>query len=115
YQPIEERGRRPMVELGVSEGFTYTGDAAAEGGEEVSNMKLNDVRLEVDGADRVSTLDDIEADGESLTAVAKGTNLQGGQEDAANLVAYPGGESPMSAPECRVEGDDICWTPEAAE
>ncbi len=115
YQPIEERGSRPMLALGVSEGFTYTWDASADEGEKVSNMRLNDVPLEMDETYRVSTLNFLQEGGDSFTAFTEGTNLQGGPEDLANLVAYLGAESPMSAPECRVEGDDICWTPGADE
>lgn len=107
YQPIEERGSRPMLALGVSEGFTYTWDDSQAEGERVSNMQLDGVDLELDATYRVATLNFLQEGGDSFTAFTNGTNLEGGPEDLANLVDYLGANEGIGAPECRVEG--LCW------
>ena len=45
YQPVAARGSRPMLALGVSDGFTYTWDATQPQGSRVvpGSMKLNGV------------------------------------------------------------------------
>lgn len=109
YQPIEDRGSRPMLALGVSEGFTYTWDEEAPEGERVSDMQLDGVGLEMDETYRVATLNFLQEGGDSFTAFTEGTNLQGGPEDLGNLVDYLGANEGLTAPDCRVEG--LCWVP----
>ncbi|QDO87189.1 hypothetical protein FNH13_01670 [Ornithinimicrobium ciconiae] len=98
---------RPVLALGVSEGFSYTWDAAAPAGERVSNMTLSGVPLEDGETYRVSTLSFLQEGGDNFTAFTDGTNLQGGPEDLANLVDYLGANEGLTAPECRVVG--LCW------
>ncbi|MGD8149998.1 cell wall-binding repeat-containing protein [Ornithinimicrobium sp. Y1694] len=102
-QYISSRGR-PMLALGVSEGFTYTWDADAPEGEKVSNMQLNGVALEMDATYKVSTLNFLQEGGDMFTAFRNGTNLVGGPEDLAAFVSYLQANPGLTAPEDRVEG-----------
>lgn len=104
FQPIPARGSRPMLALGVSDGFTYTWDATQPQGSRVSDMALNGTPLTMDGSYRVSTLSFLQEGGDSFTAFSNGTNLQGGPEDLANLVAFLGANPDLTAPESRVDG-----------
>ncbi|HET7328840.1 MAG TPA: bifunctional metallophosphatase/5'-nucleotidase, partial [Nocardioidaceae bacterium] len=58
YQPIDARGSRPMLALGVSEGFSYTWDSSKPQGERVvpGSMELNGQPIVADQTYRVSTL-----------------------------------------------------------
>ncbi|WP_161958565.1 cell wall-binding repeat-containing protein [Ornithinimicrobium cavernae] len=105
YQPTNpDRGSRPMLALGVSEGFSYTWDASKPEGERASNMTLDGAPLELDATYRVSTLNFLQEGGDSFTAFTEGTNLTGGPEDLANLVEFLGAHPGLTAPEDRVEG-----------
>lgn len=104
YQPIPERGSRPMLALGVSEGFTYTWDDTQPQGERVSNMALNGEPIDPAGTYRVSTLNFLQEGGDSFTTFTEGTNLMGGPEDLAALVQYLGDNPGLTAPGDRVEG-----------
>ncbi len=97
------RGRQQLA-LGVSEGFTYSWDGDAAQGSKVSGMELNGVPLEDDATYRVSTLNFLAEGGDSFTAFTNGTNLLGGPGDFQNLVDFMGDNSPLEAPEDRVEG-----------
>lgn len=99
-----EGSSRPVLALGVSEGFSYDWDKTADRGERVSNMALNGVPLEMDETYRVSTLSFLQEGGDNFTAFTAGTNLQGGPEDLANLVTYLGDNPDLTAPEDRVNG-----------
>ncbi|USQ80205.1 cell wall-binding repeat-containing protein [Ornithinimicrobium faecis] len=110
-QTQPEGSSRPILALGVSEGFSYTWDGDAPAGEQASNLTLNGVPLEMDPESdvtyRVATLSFLQEGGDNFTAFTDGTNLQGGPEDLANLVDYLGDNEGLTAPECRVEG--LCW------
>ncbi|WP_256842312.1 cell wall-binding repeat-containing protein [Ornithinimicrobium cryptoxanthini] len=95
---------RPVLALGVSEGFSYTWDGTAAAGDRVSDMALNGVPLEMGETYRVSTLSFLQEGGDNFTAFTNGTNLQGGPEDLANLVAYFAAHPGLTAPGDRVAG-----------
>ncbi|AXH96924.1 cell wall-binding repeat-containing protein [Ornithinimicrobium avium] len=104
YQPVESRGSRPMLALGVSEGFSYTWDATQPQGSRVSNMALDGTPLDPATTYRVSTLNFLQEGGDLFTAFTEGTNLMGGPEDLAALVQYLNDNPGLTAPEDRVEG-----------
>ena len=58
YQPIPARGSRPMLALGVSEGFTYEWDATQPQGSRVvpGSMMLNGTPIDLAETYRVGTL-----------------------------------------------------------
>jgi 5'-nucleotidase len=99
-------GGRNALGLGVSEGFTYTWDAAAPEGSKVvaGSMKLNDVPLDLAATYRVGTINFLANGGDSFSAFTGGTNVLGGNEDLANLVAYFGANPGVTAPADRVTG-----------
>ena len=103
-QYIPEGRSRQYLALGVSEGFSYTWDDTQPQGSKVSGMELNGVPLTMDGEYRVSTLNFLADGGDQFSAFTLGTDLTGGPEDLANLVAYLQAESPVSAPGDRVDG-----------
>jgi 5'-nucleotidase len=104
YQPDADRA--DMLALGVSEGFTYTWDASKPEGERVvaGSMMLDGVPIDADATYRVATLNFLQEGGDGFTVFTEGTNLTGGPEDLANLVAFVQAESPLTAPEDRVSG-----------
>ncbi|MGI8949084.1 MAG: cell wall-binding repeat-containing protein [Ornithinimicrobium sp.] len=95
---------RQQLALGVSEGFSYTWDAAAAQGSKVSGMELNGVPLDLGATYRVSTLNFLQEGGDDFTAFTRGTNLLGGPEDLANLVEYLQNNPGLTAPADRVDG-----------
>ena len=80
-----------MLALGVSDGFTYTWDATQPAGSP-GRPGLDDAQRHADRRDRrpyrVGTLNFLADGGDLFTAFKAGTNLLGGSEDLANLVAY---------------------------
>ncbi len=120
YQRISARGSRPMLSLGVSNGFTYNWvwegatpapntqpTTATTGGHvEPGSMALNGVALVPGQTYRVGTLNFLADGGDSFTAFKAGTNRLGGPEDLANLVAYleANKESGLNAPASRING-----------
>ncbi|MGB3685146.1 MAG: cell wall-binding repeat-containing protein [Ornithinimicrobium sp.] len=103
-QQFDPDRSRPQLALGVSEGFSYTWNAAAAQGSKVSGMTLDGVPLEPDATYRVSTLNFLAEGGDSFTAFTNGTKLLGGPEDLQNLVDYMGENSPLNAPANRIDG-----------
>ncbi|MFB9731984.1 bifunctional metallophosphatase/5'-nucleotidase [Ornithinimicrobium kibberense] len=103
YQPIDDRGTRPMLALGVSEGFSYTWNpdtmSVVEG-----SMYLHGEPIDLDATYRVGTLNFLAEGGDSFTAFTEGTLVAGGPEDLANLVAYLEAHPDLEAPEDRVNG-----------
>ncbi|HYN66863.1 MAG TPA: bifunctional metallophosphatase/5'-nucleotidase [Ornithinibacter sp.] len=99
-------GGRNALALGVSQGFTYTWDAAAAEGSKVvpGSMKLNNVAIDLAATYRVGTINFLANGGDSFTAFTAGTNVLGGNEDLANLVAYFGANPGLRAPADRVTG-----------
>jgi 5'-nucleotidase len=106
YQPIASRGSRPMLALGVSEGFTYEWDASQPQGSRVVNgsMMLNGQPIDLNATYRVGTLSFLAQGGDAFTAFTEGTNLLGGPEDLANLVDYFEAHPNLTAPDSRVAG-----------
>jgi 5'-nucleotidase len=115
YQAIDARGSRPMLSLGVSEGFTY--DWAWDGTAPAPNtqptvsghvvqgsMKLDGVPIDPNKTYRVATLNFLADGGDSFTAFTEGTNRLGGAEDLANLVDFLGAHQGLKAPADRVNG-----------
>ncbi|MDO5740434.1 MAG: bifunctional metallophosphatase/5'-nucleotidase [Ornithinimicrobium sp.] len=99
YNPSKEK----QLALGVSEGFSYAWDDATHS-VVPGSMTLDGVPVEAGQTYRVSTLSFLAEGGDGFTAFTGGTNLVGGPEDLANLVAYIKATSPLSAPEDRVSG-----------
>jgi len=106
YQPIPARGSRPMLALGVSEGFSYTWDADRPQGERVvpGSMTLNGTPIDPAATYRVSTLNFLAEGGDSFTAFTEGTDVLGGAEDLANLVDFLEAHPGLTPPEDRVSG-----------
>ncbi|KGN34251.1 5'-nucleotidase [Knoellia sinensis KCTC 19936] len=106
YQPVAQRGSRPMLALGVSEGFTYEWDASQPQGSRVVNgsMVLNGTPISPTQTYRVATLNFLADGGDLFTAFTQGTNRVGGPEDLANLVAYFQANPGLTAPASRVGG-----------
>lgn len=94
---------RVMLALGVSEGFTYEWSTATNS-VVPGSMELNGVAISPTESYRVGTLSFLAEGGDGFTAFTEGTDLTGGPEDLANLVAYIKATSPLTAPEDRVEG-----------
>jgi 5'-nucleotidase len=99
-------GGRDALGLGVSEGFSYTWDASQPAGSRVvpGSMKLNGVTMDMNATYRVSTLNFLANGGDSFTAFSAGTNIVGGAEDLANLVAFFEANPGLTAPADRVSG-----------
>jgi 5'-nucleotidase len=115
YQPISDRGSRPMLSLGVSQGFTYDwqwdGPAPAPNTQPTvpghvvpGSMKLNGVPLVAGQTYRVSTLNFLLEGGDSFTAFTAGTNKVGGPEDLENLADYFTAHPGLTPPAGRVGG-----------
>jgi 5'-nucleotidase len=104
-QYVATRGRKYLA-LGVSEGFSYTFDDSRDPGDKVlaSSMTLNGTPMSLGATYRVSTLNFLANGGDSFTAFKAGTNLLGGAEDLANLVAYFEATPGLKAPADRVAG-----------
>ena len=115
YQAISDRGSRPMLSLGVSEGFTYDwqwdGPAPAPntqpkvpGHVVPGSMELNGVPLVAGQTYRVSTLNFLVEGGDSFTTFKAGTNKVGGPEDLENLADYFTAHPGLTPPADRVGG-----------
>lgn len=94
---------RVMLALGVSEGFTYEWDPTSHS-VVPGSMALDGVPIDPAASYRVATLSFLAEGGDGFTAFTEGTDLTGGPEDLANLVAYIQEHSPLTAPEDRVTG-----------
>jgi 5'-nucleotidase len=117
-QRIPARSSRPMLSLGVSDGFTYDWawdgavpaknsqpTAATTGGHVVpGSMKLDGVPLEPTKTYRVGTLNFLADGGDSFTGFTSATNRLGGKEDLANLVDFLGAHPGLTPPADRVNG-----------
>ena len=106
YQPVDARGSRPMLALGVSEGFTYDWDASQPQGSRVvyGSMSLNGTPISMSQTYRVGTLNFLADGGDLFTAFTQGTNRVGGPEDLGNLVAYFEANPGLTAPASRIGG-----------
>ena len=99
-------GGRDALGLGVSKGFSYTWDATKPAGSRVvpGSMTLNGTPIDLAATYRVGTINFLSNGGDSFTAFLAGTNLLGGNEDLANLVAYFGANPGLTSPADRVTG-----------
>ena len=99
-------GGRDFLALGVSQGFTYTWDPSQPAGSHVvaGSMKLNGTPIDLAATYRIGTINFLANGGDSFTAFTDGTNVLGGNEDLANLVAYFGAKPGLTAPADRVAG-----------
>lgn len=106
YQPVPDRGSRPMLALGVSDGFSYTWDAGQPQGSRVvaSSMTLNGTPMDMNATYRVGTLNFLSNGGDLFTEFTNGTNLVGGKEDLANLVEYLEAHPDLTPPGDRIAG-----------
>ena len=106
YQPIPARGSRPMLALGVSEGFTYTWDATQPQGSRVvpGSMKLGGVAIEMGKTYRVGVQNFLADGGDSFTAFTQGTNRLGAGEDLTVFVDYLRSHPGLTAPADRIAG-----------
>jgi 5'-nucleotidase len=106
YQPIASRGSRPMLALGVSNGFSYQWDASQPQGSRVvaGSMKLNGTAIDLNATYRVGTLNFLADGGDAFTAFTQGTNRLGGAEDLQNLVDFFKANPGLKAPTSRVDG-----------
>lgn len=106
YQPVPARGSRPMLALGVSNGFTYTWDATQPQGSRVvaGSMKLDGVAIAPTDTVRVGTLNFLADGGDLFTAFSAGTNRVGGSGDLEGLVAYFKATPGLTAPGDRIAG-----------
>ncbi len=106
FQPVPARGSRPMLALGVSNGFTYTWDATQPQGSRVvaGSMRLNGTVIGAADTVRVGTLNFLADGGDLFTGFAAGTNRVGGSGDLEGLVAYFKATPGLTAPADRVAG-----------
>ena len=106
YQPVPARGSRPMLALGVSDGFTYGWDAAQPQGSRVvpGSMTLNGSPISDTQTVRVGTLNFLADGGDLFTAFTAGTNRVGGIGDLEGLVAYFKTHPGLTAPPSRIAG-----------
>jgi 5'-nucleotidase len=105
-QQFDPTRSRQYLALGVSEGFSYTWDDSQPQGSKVvaASMTLNGEPMSLDATYRVSTLNFLANGGDAFTGFLAGTNILGGAEDLANLVAYFEANPGLTAPEDRVAG-----------
>ena len=106
YQPVADRGSRPMLALGVSNGFTYTWDASKPQGSRVvpGSMKLDGTAITDTQTVRVGTLNFLADGGDLFTAFKAGTNRVGGIGDLEGLVAYFKATPGLPVPADRIAG-----------
>ena len=115
YQAVTDRGTRPMLALGVSEGFSYEwvwdGPAPLPGQQPTvpghvvpGSATLNGVPIELGQTYRVGTINFLQTGGDLFTTFTEGTNVLGGPEDLANLVAFLGANPGLTPPPDRVTG-----------
>ncbi|QKJ18607.1 bifunctional metallophosphatase/5'-nucleotidase [Microbacterium hominis] len=106
YQPIASRGSRPMLALGVSEGFSYEWNDDDLDNRFVvpGSMTLNGVPLVADQVYRVALYNFLADGGDAFTAFAEGTNRVGGPEDLAAFVDYLEANPGLTAPASRIDG-----------
>lgn len=106
YQPVAERGSRPMLALGVSRGFTYGWDESQPQGSRVvpGSMALNGTAIDPTKTYRVGTLNFLADGGDLFTAFSQGGNRSGGTDDLTALVDYLQANPGLTAPGSRVVG-----------
>lgn len=101
-QYVESRSRKQLA-LGVSAGFSYTWDPATRS-VVAGSMTLNGQPMSMTATYRVATLNFLAEGGDGFTVFKEATNLTGGAEDLANLVAYLQANPGLTPPPDRVAG-----------
>ncbi|MGV8965271.1 MAG: bifunctional metallophosphatase/5'-nucleotidase [Cellulomonas sp.] len=93
-------GGRPVLRLGVSNGFSYSWSSSAPFGDKIdpASITLNGVVLDPAATYRVAASNFLADGGDSYLAFRNGTPRTGGQVDLDALVDYLGATSPVSAP-----------------
>ncbi|WP_407344071.1 bifunctional metallophosphatase/5'-nucleotidase [Pengzhenrongella phosphoraccumulans] len=93
-------GGRPVLRLGISNGFSYSWSASAPFGDKIdpASITLNGTVLDPAGTYRVAASNFLADGGDSYLAFRNGTPRTGGLVDLDALVAYLGANSPVSAP-----------------
>ena len=84
--------------LQVSEGFTYTWDAALLDGDRIdpASIKINGVPIDLSGNYRVTVNSFLAAGGDNFSVLKDGTDRLGGEIDLDALVSYFGANSPVA-------------------
>ncbi|MDG4768603.1 ExeM/NucH family extracellular endonuclease [Solwaraspora sp. WMMD406] len=89
---------RPLLWLGVSEGFFYTYDPEAPQGERITSMSLNGEPISPSGTYRVTVNSFLAAGGDNFATLADGTDTSTtGDNDLTMLIAYFAANSPITA------------------
>ncbi|HWM16050.1 MAG TPA: bifunctional metallophosphatase/5'-nucleotidase, partial [Microbacterium sp.] len=96
-QYIPTRGRQ-FLHIAASEGLTYTWDKTAPQGAQIIDLQLNGTPIDPAATYRVATLNFLAEGGDQFTVFTEGTNLVGGPEDLANLVAFLEANPGLAAP-----------------
>ncbi|MFY1634778.1 ExeM/NucH family extracellular endonuclease [Solwaraspora sp. WMMB335] len=94
---------RPLLWLGVSEGFFYTYDPEAPQGERITSMSLDGEPISPTGTYRLTVNSFLAAGGDNFAALTEGTDtMTTGDNDLTMLVDYFAANSPVTAdPESR--------------
>ncbi|MDG4794512.1 ExeM/NucH family extracellular endonuclease [Micromonospora sp. WMMD1082] len=89
---------RPVLWLGVSEGFSYTYDPEAAQGSRITSITLNGTPIDPAGSYRVTVNSFLAAGGDNFTTLGGGTNpATTGDNDLTMLVSYFAANSPVTA------------------
>lgn len=88
---------RQMLALAVSQGFTYTWDAAAHR-VVPGSMTLNGQAIDANTTYKVGTLNFLADGGDGFTQFTQATNRVGGPEDLASFIAFLRANSPVASP-----------------
>jgi len=91
---------------GVSQGFTFTYNAAGAFGDRIdpASIRLNGTVIDPGGTYRVATNNFLADGGDDFTVFRQGTNRIGGGDDLAALIDYFGANSPVAPPGDRIAG-----------
>ena len=89
---------RPVLWLGVSQGFNYTYDPQAPQGERITSMSLDGTPIDPTVSYRVTVNSFLAAGGDNFTTLGGGTNpATTGDNDLTMLVNYLAANSPVTA------------------
>ena len=94
---------RPVLRLGISNGFSYSASASASFGDKIdpASITLNGAVVDPAATYRVAASSFLADGGDSYLAFRNGTPRTGGQVDLDGLVDYRGVNSPVGAPSHR--------------
>jgi 5'-nucleotidase len=94
-QQFDNPAAGQMRILQVSEGFTYTWNAAAATGSKVSNIQIGGVAIDPGASYRITVNSFLADGGDNFTALRNGTNRLGGDVDTDALEKYFATHSPV--------------------